>query len=338
MAPRKAEILLDFQNYILEVPVSPKQLYGQACQNDDTTINSWRQIWIDQFKANHEKYGPFSDKSIGHMHGQWKLKPAIVAGSGPSLKVNAHLLKDRGGIPLISCLHNFQYFTDIGVMPDYYVTLDAGPVTVEEVYEGGEKEPEHYWAETEKHTLLAFVGTHPELLRKWRGKVHFFTAPVPDEVYTKTVDAIEPFGVFVSNGGNVLGASMYIAKAFCGANPIIYVGADFAFSYDRKFHAWNSKYDANLGYVIKKTDVYGNKVLTWQSYDNFRAWFEYVALKVPGIWINATEGGCLGSYPDGNIISVKQMELQSVLEMYALYTNTKDQCEHPGVITKKILF
>lgn len=335
---RKAEIILEYQNYIESPPIQPAALYSQACQNDGSTIDAWRKIWIDNVTANHKKFGPFKDKGIGLLFNKFKNKPAVIAGAGPSLKYNGKELTKRGQIPVISCLHNFHYMEDNGVDVDFYVTLDAGEVTIEEVAEGGSKTPDEYWALTKNRTLLAFIGTSPRLLEKWQGEVYFYNAPVPDEAYTKAIEAIEIFNTFVSNGGNVLGACLYIAKGILGCNPIAFVGADFSFSYEKKFHAWDSKYDKSLGYVIKAVDVYGNKVLTWQSYANFKAWFDFVACKIPGIYINCTEGGTFGSYPEGNIMSVIQMELSKFISMYEMSEELRVQCENPAALEKKILF
>jgi hypothetical protein len=335
---RKTEITLEFQNYIERPPVPTESLYAQSCSNDAITISSWRDIWISQVKTNHAKFGPFKDRSIGTLFGKNKHRPAIIAGSGPSLKVNAHELKNRGDLMLISCLHNFHFFEDQGIAPDYYVTLDAGPVTIEEVSEGGSKTPEEYWALTKERTLLAFVSTHPELLAKWQGKILFFNAPVPDEAFVKTVDELERFNTYVSTGGNVLGACLYIARAIMQSPTIVFIGADFAFSYDKKFHAWNSKYDKNLGHVLKAIDIYGNAVKTWNSYANFKAWFECVAMKCPGVWINCTEGGTFGAYPEGNIMAIRQMELKAFLEMQEMGELIKESCVNPSIEQRVIAF
>jgi hypothetical protein len=221
--------------------------------------------------------------------------------------------------------------------PDFYVTLDAGDVTIEEVYEGGTRTEEEYWELTKDRKLIAFVGTSPRLLEKWRGEIYFFDAPVPDDAYTKATQELEQFNAFVSNGGNVLGACLYFAKAYLGANPVAFVGADFSFSYDKKFHAWDSKYDANLGSVLRSVDVFGNKVLTWQSYANFKAWFDYVASVVPGIWINCTEGGTFGAYLEGNIMAVRQMDLTDFIGMYNINESIKD-CLFIEASEQRLLF
>lgn len=335
---RRTEILLEFQNYIEQAPFAPEKLYGQACSADTITIDSWLKIWIANMKANKLKFGSFKERGIGQLFGQYRNQSAIVAGSGPSLKVNGHLLKDRGNVPLISCLHNFHFFEDLDVSPDYYVTLDAGDIVVEEVYDGGKHEPDWYWERTKGKKLLAFIGTSPRLFEKWQGEVYFFNCPVPSDEYKKAVEETEPFYTCISNGGNVLGASLYAAKGIFGANPIAFVGADFCFSYDKKFHGWDSKYDADLGRVLRTVDVYGNKVLTWQSYFNFKSWFDFVALKVPGIYINCTEGGTFGAYPEGNIMQIKQMELQEFFDMVKMGDKIKDQCVNPETFQPCVLF
>jgi hypothetical protein len=335
---RNIDIDLEFQNQISGPPVSPKQLHNQACSNDEVTVNHWRDIWISQTKENHKNFGPFAARSAGKFHNLFYQKPCIVAGAGPSLKNNVDQLKDRKGMALISCLHNYHFLEDRGIEPDFYVTLDAGPVTIEEVAEGGTKTPEEYWASTKNKKLLAFIGSHPELLKKWQGEIYFFNAPMPDKACVDALDAVERFNLWVSSGGNVLGACFYIAKAIMGANPVVFVGADFSFSYNNRFHPFDSKYDKNVGAVSYATDVYGIRVKTWQSYMNFKCWFEAKVCSVPGIYINATEGGIFGSYPDGNIQQIKQMTLSEVIRMYSLSEDMRAQCEATDNNERMILF
>lgn len=337
---RKAEVVLEYQPLLDAPPRSPKAMLQQACSNDQVTVSSWLPQWIEQYKHNQKKYGPFRDNSIGQLYGKFKNMPAIVAGSGPSLKNNVHLLKDRGpNMPLVSCLHNFHIMEDAEAAPDLYVTLDAGEVTVEEVWEGGSKDPDHYWALTEGRTLAAFCGTHPKLLEKWRGKVLFYNCTIPSKEYISAIEETEPFFTLVSNGGNVLGSAFYIAKCYLGCNPIVFIGADFAFSHGEapKFHGWDSKYDKDIGHCIRAVDVYGIPVKTWPSYSNFKAWFEYVAETVPGCYINCSEGGTLGSYPGGNLRSFEYMDLKDFYEAYGVSRHVKEQIETPDLPREKRL-
>ena len=332
------EMALEFQNYIETPPIPPRQLFAQSCSSDGATVDHWRDIWLANIKANKKTFGSFAEHSLGKFYNHFKFKPVILAGSGPSLKRNGHLLKNKGEIPLVSCLHNFHFFEDQDIEVDFYVTLDAGPVTVEEVYEGGKNAPEWYWERTKGKRLIAYIGTHPDLLAKWQGEVYFYNCPIPDAKFEASVKEVEEFGVYIGTGGNVLGASLYIAKGYLGCNPVAFIGADFAFSYTKKFHGWDSKYDANLGQVLKACDVFGNKVLTWQSYNNFKCWFDQICIEVPGIWINCTEGGTLGAYYEGNLMAIRQMKLSQFIDMYHMSRHLKTQSENPLSGDKTLLF
>lgn len=334
----KREIFVEYQNYIDHMPKSPKVLHEEACANDEVTINSWRKTWEANVKTNSEKHGPFANKSVGQLFGQAKHKPVIIAGAGPSLKINAADLKNKGDVTLVSCLHNFHFLEDNQTPADYYITLDAGEVTIEEVYEGGSKKEHEYWDISKNRTLIAYIGTSPRLLEKWQGNILFYNAPVPDKDFIKFVDDIEVFNTYLSTGGNVLGACLYFAKAFLGASVIAFIGADFCFSYDRKFHAWDSKYDAKLGNVLRVKDVFGNSVYTWQSYYNFKGWFEFIASSVPGIYYNCSEGGTLGAYTDGNLRVIHQIALADFLKQMNVYLEIEDQANNPNTDIKKLLF
>ncbi len=289
-------------------------------------------------KANKARFGSFTQSGIGKLFHRDKNKPVIAVGSGPSLKRNAHELLKNKDITVISCLHNFHFLEDLGVKVDFYVSLDAGDVTVEEVSEGGSKSEDEYWALTKDRTLLAYIGSSPRLLQKWQGQILFFNCMTPDQKLEDEVAAVERFGTYVSSGGNVLGACVYIAKAILGAGAVIFMGADFAFGYDKKFHAWDSKYDREMGQIMRTVDVYGNKVYTWPSYHGFKCFFDNLVEKVPGVFINCTEGGTLGAYPEGNIMSVPQMDLAECLRMYDLSEVIRPSCESPETAPKGVLY
>lgn len=335
---RTVEMDLEYMNTIAAPPRAANDMYSQACSNDKVTVNHWRDKWIANVRANREKFGPFAERGIGKLYGLFDKKPVIVAGSGPSLANNIEQLKDTKGIPIVSCLHNYHYMVDNDVPVDFFVTLDAGDVTIEELSEGGKRTHEEYLESTRDKTLLAFIGSPPKLLEQWRGEVYFFACPIPDQDIHQAISAIDPFHTYVSTGGNVLGACTYIARAILGAQPLAFVGADFCFSYTRQFHPWKSKYDGNLGEAMRAIDVFGNSVLTWQSYYNFKVWFDWLACNVPGIYINCSEGGLMGAYPEGNISQIRQMRLQDLVRMFSMYEEMREQCENPNTFQGKILF
>lgn len=331
------EIHCQYQSYVPNAPVPSDQLYKQACANDNATIDAWRDIWIRNVTENKKKFGSFANHSMGSLYGQYLQRPAIIAGSGPSLKYNIDKLKDRHGLPLVSCLHNFHYMEDHGAAPEYYVSLDAGPVVLEEVSEGGDSSKD-YWELTKDRTLIAYIGSDPMLFEKWKGKVYLFNCPIPNKEIQDEMNKVEPFNMWCSNGGNVLGSCLYIVKAVFRSPTTIFVGADFSFGYDKKFHSWGSKYDRKMGNVIPLTDVFGNRVASWPSYVNFKSYFEWVTLSVPGFYINCTEGGAFGSYPHGNIDSIRQMTFEDCMKLFAESEYIKDQCLDSTKESRYLLF
>lgn len=341
---RTVEMDLEFLPYLQEAPVTTEALHNRAVSNDTSTINFWRDIWINNTRKNHEKYGPFSDSHVGMEWGKYKNQPAIVLGSGPSLKNSIEALKKNTDIPVISCLHNFHYLMDNEIKVDLWVSLDAGEITLEEISEGGNKTLDEYLEMTCDQKLAAFVGSHPKLIDSWGGDVLWFSAGIPDEKIRKEMQEIEKFEIYVSNGGNVLGAAMYIAKGFWGCNPIGFGGADFCFDYAKKFHPWDSKYDGKIGKAVILNDIFGNKVYSWQSYVNFKSWAEAITMRCPGIFINCSENGAFGAYPQGLIPSLKQSTMWDFIRMFTICEELAHMCKNPGNATEpgykvpKVLF
>lgn len=337
--PKQATVTLEYMPYIDQPPIPPHALHHQACANDGVTIDSWRDTWIKNIKYCKEHFGgDLVANGIGQLWNKHQLTPMIVAGSGPSLRKNAHLFKDRGEkIGLISCLHNFHYLEEMGANVDYYVSLDAGEVVLEELSEGGEKKEEEYWEMTKDRTLLAFIGSPPDLFKMWKGPIYLFNCPVPDPVFEQSCADLN-FHSYVGTGGNVAGACMYISKGFLGAGTIIFTGMDLSFGYDYKFHPWKSKYDKELGNVLRMSDVYGNMVKTWQSYSNFKAWFDKICCTVPGPWFNCTEGGTLGAYPQGIMRHIITMDLEDCLRAMHMNSFIADQAANPATAQKLLLF
>lgn len=330
---KTANIVLEYQHTIPAPPLPLKDMYAVACRIDNATMDVWGEKWIANISANKQRFGCFAEMGIGQEWGKWAGKPVIIAGSGPSLRKNVEFLKDRpSSVGLVSCLHNFHYMEDNEANPEYYVSLDAGPITIDEVSEGGKRSADEYWQITKHRTLIAYIGSDPHLLDKWQGKILFFNAPIPSEIIKTRIDSIEIFHQWISNGGNVLGACLYFAKGYLGSPIVMFVGADFSFSNEHaiKFHPWDSKYDASMGDYLRAVDIYGNSVKTWASYWGFKQWFDFVAYTCPGIFVNCTEGGIFGAYREGNIAKVLQMDLVDAYKMFNVHDNIKFQAEYPS--------
>lgn len=328
LEPGQAIINLQFQKYI-EPPVGKKDLQTTYQSGDKITVDSWFDEWKYNKIQNLKKFDVMNNH-VGSESGRLAYKPCIIAGSGPSLRKNAHLLNDRGEIGLVSCLHNFGYFHDMGVKPDYYLNLDAGNITLWEVGQGGKKSEDEYWDATKDYTLVTATHCNPVMHEKWKGKILWYDTSFHElnEAVYEVFPKFKEFPLVFQTGGNTLGACHYMAKGILGASPIIFVGADFAFSYDKKFHPFDSPYDSKFEGLMPATDIYGNRVYTWPSYYGFKTWFEFQAMggqtNTPGTHINCTEGGILGAYPNGNIMPIRQRMLADVLAEYNLHKKLPD--------------
>jgi len=344
---RVEKVALQYQPLIPATAVNKSRMRQQACSNDESTVDHWRPTWLKQIKQNKEYFGSFAEHSISQLYRVGEFTPCIVAGSGPSLKYNAHELKNRNGLTLISCLHNFHYFEDLDLEPEYYVSLDAGDIVLKEVSEGGKLSADEYWAKTKNRTLVAYVGSNPELFEKWQGEVYLFNAPTPDNKLNDEIEKIEMFRHYISSGGNVLGACLYLAKAIFGCRTTAFIGADFSFGYPdiddkgdphHSFHSWKSSYDKDMGATVRVNDLFGNKIHSWPSYLNFSAFFNWVSQAVPGEYINATEGGVMGATNDGNIDSFKYMSLKDTIHHLTMHRDLDESMADPEFKIRKILY
>ena len=324
-------MILAYQPYVTQGPMSKEQMWSQACSADGVTTNAWSDIWMDHIKRNVKENGA-DEKMVSDMYGAHAYKPALCVAAGPSLKRNFHVVKALPeALPVISCLHSFHKFVDSDTRCDAFVTLDAGDVVIKEVTEGGTKSEDYYWDATKERTLVAGLVSPPELIKKWKGPVKFFNATIPDEKFMKELPLATKNRWVYSVGGNTFGACMYHAAWRWGCRELALIGADFAFDYMHKFHAWDSAYDKQFQGVIPCVDCWGNRVYSWQSYQNFRFWTEFQCqggqsghkVRI----VNCTEGGTLGAYPHGNVMWVEQMTLKDWIDQSARWSSMKDQIE-----------
>lgn len=311
---REIKIDLTYQPIIPDAPV--QDLYQRACSGDGATINHWRETWIRNYKATKDRFGTFAEKNIGQLYGENRGKAALVIGSGPSLKSSLKALKDNQESPFpvfsVSCLHNKGLFDDEGIEPNYYLTLDAGEIVLKDVVESRKESEDFYWEKSKGQKLLAHVCTDPKLFEKWQGEVYLFNTVVPDASIMEEYAKIERFAHYLSCGGNALGACMYAARMLFASPTILYVGADFCFSWDNVWHSYETKTYDNLGHYVLHPDIFGIPRKTWQSYLNFKFWFDHIAKTVPGNWVNCSEG-LMGAYQGGNIRHFKYQTLDEAI-------------------------
>lgn len=315
----KRQLTYDFvYQQPIDAPVPAQEMHKQACSGDTVTIKSWYDTWLSNYKAAVARFGDLGAKSFGKLYGINKFKPAIVLGSGPSLKNSIEALRMNKAMKTpvltVSTLHNFGYLDDEGVHADYYVSLDAGKIVIADVAEGRKQTPEYYWEQTKGKTLIAVAFSDPELFDKWQGDIYLFNASIPDEKFHKECQGVQEFTHVISSGGNAGSAAVYVAKAVMGSYTIMMCGLDFCFDYDDKFHSYDTHYDTPGQYVMHP-DCYGIPRKTWQSYMNFAMYMNWLVQKIPGDWINCSEG-VMGSFREGNLRAFTFLPLEQALNRF----------------------
>lgn len=259
------------------------------------TMNSWDKIWKSNVSKNAKKYD-FDKMSVKGLSKKHVGQTAFLIGCGPSLATNIEDLKKVDGIK-IAVLHSVPYLLKNGVTPDYVIALDAKRRCKEWMCNGS-------W------TLLCDIIAHPDVLKKWKGKKYFFRSHAVEGL---SFDEFTDFKDYISCGGNSLGAGYSIAHGM-GCKRIVFVGMDLSNGSN-----WHTNYAD--GWVNKLTgcdsfftnDIRGKGVFSLVRMHMYKMFYDVNACNHPEVeHINATQGGILGAYLEGNLKTIKQMRLVEV--------------------------
>ncbi|MBI5827504.1 MAG: motility associated factor glycosyltransferase family protein [Deltaproteobacteria bacterium] len=171
--------------------------------------------WIENyFKniGNFVKYPP-----IDALRGSFRDVPMVIAGAGPSLKKNGHLLRELKGKALImAAITAYLPLVGMGVIPDFVIAAER--IDLPEYFT--------YGVEDKKTRLVLAEVSHPAMFdRDVLGKFTFFNGYV-----TLSIAQAYLWGssYFASTGGSVTTTALDIGVMF-GCDPIIFVGQDLAF-------------------------------------------------------------------------------------------------------------
>jgi hypothetical protein len=282
-----------------------KEVYKKSTKH---TVKSWSKIWIKNLMQN-VKMCDFSKHSVYCLKDKFKGETAYLVGASPSLSKNIKELKKKKGI-IITCSHALKFLLDNGIKPDYVIILDAHDKQSKFLDIG---------SKSKDIMLLADILVSPEVFKVWNGRILFFRTigEKPADKLHKKLWSMSKFNDLIYTGGNVMGGAHSIADLL-GCNKIVFVGMDFSnpiasnsyveYADGSKDHGTYDHLDAFIG-----TDITGRGVWTKQRMFMYKYWFDYTSVILDRIeHINATEGGTLGAYPEGNLKSIKQMKLSEV--------------------------
>jgi hypothetical protein len=294
---------------INDIPIHVKENMIKVFKvSSKNTVKSWSKIWVDNLKEN-IKLCDFSKYSVYSLKDKFRGETAYLVGASPSLSKNVKELKKKKGI-IITCSHALKYLIKNGIKPDYVVVLDAHEKQVDFLDIGDE---------SKDIKLLADIMVHPNIFKVWNGRVWFFRTigEKPKDKIHNALWKLSKFNDLIYTGGNVMSGAYSIADLL-GCKRVVYVGMDFSNSIlSDSFveYADGSRDEGTFEHLDSfiHPDVNGLGVWTKQRMFMYKYWFDWMSLKTDRIeHINATEGGILGAYDEGNLKSIKQMKLKDV--------------------------
>ena len=211
-------------------------------------------------------------------------KPALIVSAGPSLDKQLKTLKKyQDYFYIIAVDKSYPSLAKYDIIPDFIITIDS------------ESTPS--WNQDGLNNRTIFIndiGSNPEITKS-NTKNHLFISSNQD--FSRIMDFFGIKSDILETGGSVATSAFSFAY-ITGANPIIFIGQDLAFT-NNKDHAndyINPFEDALVqeklknGYIVE--DYYGSSIITDKQFLTYKYWFE---LKIASIKdrliVNCTEGG-----------------------------------------------
>lgn len=246
------------------------------------------------------------ESSLGNkLENHFRDMPAIIIGAGPSLDDNINELKKaKGKAILIAVGRVLKKLLQIGIIPDFVVSVDYSEKNFD-FFKG---------IDYSNITLVYGIGINSDILRNHNGKkILMLTAA---DFFVNRLLAKMGYEYKLFKGGGFVSCFAYEFARVIGANPIILVGQDLAFT-DNKIYFNISLHDGEKNEIREEELLWvesndGRKVATNKIYFGFLKWFENEIEKDQKIRvINVSERG---AKIRGTIV----MKLCTAIEEYLL--------------------
>lgn len=225
--------------------------------------------------------------------------PAIVVSAGPSLDKNIQdMLVNKNKLKkcfIIASNRTFSTLIKNGIRPDLVLSIDPSDAMYDMMKD----------SLNENIPLVYYEYSNRYLIKEYKG----------EKIYVSNVfsSLIEEMGKFkgLSQGGSVAHTCVAMAN-FLGCNPIILVGQDLAYTYD-KHHSDQATFSVdkaiNNNFANNFVDdVFGNKVRTTQTLCVFKDSMEYHINQYKNSrnveFINASYGADIKGAPHKELLNV----------------------------------
>lgn len=237
--------------------------------------------------------------SLSGWQDRWRGFPALVVSAGPSLAKNRHRIADIKGRALVIAVGTaLKQLLAVDIEPDVVVQIDHSDLC-QRHFDGVKADI--------AAILLADPRTSPAALAAWPGRVAMIHHPLAEYLLGPLARPMPrlPAGLTVAH-------SAFSFAQFCGADPIILVGQDLAFTggvtYSpgaglheiwrgevNEFHSIETREWERLARRKREwltiPDWSGQPVLSDRQMLSYLRSFEQMFAEFPGRVIDSTEGG-----------------------------------------------
>jgi len=229
------------------------------------------------------------DADAGRLFGSLRDVPLVLVSAGPSLDRNIHELQGIGDRCFILSVDTaLRPLLAAGITPHAVITADPSEMNARHIT--GVMPQSAY--------LIAEQAVQPEALESASRRFLFGLGLFPDSLFAKF-----GFGkTRLEAWGSVATTALDLACRM-GANPIIFAGQDFAYSWDRDYASHTlfhgKTFVVTQAVTIQRPDLWGNDVHTTENLVAYRDFFVRRMKQSSGVrFINATEGGILSEGPE----------------------------------------
>ena len=239
--------------------------------------------WYDNYSKNKSSIQPAKQRNDGRV--------AILVGASPGINKNYEVLKNiDDNFVIISSLPAAKFLVDNDIIPDFVFAVDAAYHNLDDL------DFDHSGT-----TLVTSPFVMPEILNAWTGKAETYLLG-GGKGFNETI--IEDWGKHDIGGGNVISAAYLWAYKYLQCRHFIVMGVSLCFYKDYYFDGRkkpNETPDEYNGWY-NAVDIYGEVVSTTPTLTMYKTWFETYVKHINehggGSFINSTEDGILGAYPE----------------------------------------
>ncbi len=277
--------------------------YLSKSQINKATLKRFQKVWLKNIIKN--SYFYFTIPGIKQIRHNYKGKPAVIVGAGPSLEKNLSKLKDaEDRVIIISTDTALSILQENNIHADFVVSVD--PQDKNTLYLLYSKFKDSTLVIDSAASFLSILKYNPD-------KTILFDTPFP--LYNDMAGFWGEKGSLIS-GGSVSTTAFDLARFF-ECDPIIFIGQDLAFT-QKQTHSKGSILEDFLYFKINRFQTFDNyntrmlnfsdkievnawisgkdptksmKVFTDRKFITFIEWFKREFQFTKARVINSTEGG-----------------------------------------------